>query len=65
MAEQLVPTRNQSRMVFFWASHEPERKDHRMSKIPETVPMHSSGWVAQVWISFVAAVGVTMMGSNH
>jgi|688.fasta_scaffold1886937_1 hypothetical protein len=49
-------------MVFFWASHEPERKDHRMSKIPETVPMHSSGWVAQVWISFVAAVGVTMMG---
>ena len=33
-----------------------------MSKIPESVPVHSSGWVAQVWISFAVAVGVTMMG---
>lgn len=33
-----------------------------MSKIPESVPVHSAGWVAQTWIAFVAAVGVTMMG---
>lgn len=33
-----------------------------MSKVPETVPVHSSAWVAQTWIAFVAAVGVTTMG---
>ncbi|MFT3707807.1 MAG: YiaA/YiaB family inner membrane protein [Archangium sp.] len=33
-----------------------------MSKLPETVPVHSAGWIAQTWIAFVAAVGVTMMG---
>ena len=33
-----------------------------MSKVPETGPVHSGAWVAQTWIAFVAAVGVTTMG---
>jgi hypothetical protein len=33
-----------------------------MSKMPEAAPLHSAAWVAQTWISFVAAVGVTTMG---
>lgn len=33
-----------------------------MSKMPEATQLHSSAWVAQTWISFVAAVGVTTMG---
>ncbi|MDP2276499.1 MAG: YiaA/YiaB family inner membrane protein [Archangium sp.] len=32
-----------------------------MSKI-EASQTHSSAWIAQVWISFAAAVGVTSMG---
>jgi hypothetical protein len=30
--------------------------------MPEAAPLHSAAWVAQTWISFVAAVGVTTMG---
>jgi hypothetical protein len=33
-----------------------------MSKLPETTPMHSSAWVAQTWLSFAIAFGVTGMG---
>lgn len=33
-----------------------------MSKMPEAAPLHSAAWVAQTWLSFVAAVGVTTMG---
>jgi hypothetical protein len=33
-----------------------------MANLPQPIQPHSSAWVAQVWISFVAAVGVTMMG---
>ena len=33
-----------------------------MSKMPEAPAVHSSAWVAQTWISFVAAVGVTAIG---
>ncbi len=32
-----------------------------MSKM-EAGPVHSSAWVAQTWISFVVAVGITAMG---
>ena len=32
-----------------------------MSKM-EAGPAHSSAWVAQTWISFVVAVGITSMG---
>ncbi len=32
-----------------------------MSKL-EASQTHSSAWIAQVWISFAAAVGVTSMG---
>lgn len=33
-----------------------------MSKMPETNPTHSTAWVAQTWISFALAVGVTSLG---
>jgi hypothetical protein len=33
-----------------------------MSKLPEVAPLHSSAWVAQTWISFVAAAGATALG---
>lgn len=33
-----------------------------MSKMPETNPTHSAAWVAQTWISFALAVGVTSLG---
>jgi len=33
-----------------------------MSKLPEVAPMHSSAWIAQTWISFAVAAGVTAMG---
>lgn len=33
-----------------------------MSKLPEVAPMHSSAWIAQTWLSFALAVGVTGMG---
>ncbi len=33
-----------------------------MSKMPEAMQIHSSAWVAQTWIAFVAAVGVTTLG---
>jgi hypothetical protein len=33
-----------------------------MSKNLEASQMHSAAWVAQTWISFVAAAGVTTMG---
>lgn len=36
-----------------------------MSKMPETTPTHSTAWVAQAWISFAVAVGVTAMGIWH
>ena len=32
-----------------------------MSKM-EAGPVHSAAWVAQTWISFVIAVGITSMG---
>ncbi|MFO0597764.1 MAG: YiaA/YiaB family inner membrane protein [Myxococcaceae bacterium] len=33
-----------------------------MNKVPETVAVHSAGWVAQTWIAFIAAVLVTSLG---
>ncbi len=33
-----------------------------MSKMPEASQFHSPAWIAQVWIAFAAAVGVTSMG---
>lgn len=33
-----------------------------MAKMPEAAPLHSAAWVAQTWISFIAAVGVTSLG---
>lgn len=32
-----------------------------MSKM-EAGPVHSAAWVAQTWISFIVAVGITSMG---
>ncbi|GMU58504.1 MAG: hypothetical protein IT380_08595 [Myxococcales bacterium] len=33
-----------------------------MSKLPDAAANHSSAWVAQTWISFIVAFGVTAMG---
>lgn len=33
-----------------------------MSKLPEAPQLHSSAWIAQTWIAFIAAVGVTSIG---
>jgi hypothetical protein len=40
----------------------PTEEQNTMSKMPEATQLHSSAWVAQTWIAFVAAVGVTTMG---
>jgi hypothetical protein len=33
-----------------------------MANMPQPIQPHSSAWVAQTWISFIVAVGVTTMG---
>jgi hypothetical protein len=37
-------------------------KETHMSRAPEVAAIHSSGWVAQTWISFAVSTGVTAMG---
>jgi hypothetical protein len=44
-----------------WFSQLVTTKENTMSKM-EAGPAHSSAWVAQTWISFVVAVGITSMG---
>ncbi|MBL8939813.1 MAG: hypothetical protein JNM69_34985 [Archangium sp.] len=33
-----------------------------MANMPQPIQPHSSAWIAQTWISFVVAVGITAMG---
>jgi hypothetical protein len=33
-----------------------------MARVPDVSPTHSPAWVAQTWISFVLAAGVTLLG---
>ncbi len=33
-----------------------------MANMPQPIQPHSSAWIAQTWISFVIAVGITAMG---
>jgi len=39
----------------------PTREQH-MANMPQPIQPHSSAWIAQTWISFVVAVGITAMG---
>lgn len=33
-----------------------------MANMPQPIQPHSSAWIAQTWISFIVAVGITAMG---